>query len=267
MLDGVIFHAKIDLHDVEFVTSAPFPCPEGDHLLPLTALTDPSLPDTFHLRPPHKPLGKGDENILEGLRTLSELRDQGIIKRIGIAALALPLLLRIALLAKEAGIAIDIIQTYAQSTILNPLLAPYIPHYREAGVKKVTNAAPLAMGILTSSGGPDWHPARNLASFAATREAVELCKEKGSSIENVALDFGLRKMSDGEGGTVPVVVGCKSIEEVKRTVRLWREINIRGVRAEEEDEKAKEVEEAVVDLFEKRGVRNFTWQSPAPGAI
>ena len=258
---------EIDLHDVEFVTSAPFPSPGGNHLDALKALKDSTSPDPFHLRQTSEPVGKGDENILEGLGALAELREQGMIKKIGIAAYPLPLLLRIALLAKNRGIKIDIVQTYAQQTVLTPLLATaYLSEFEKAGITELTNAAPLAMGILTTNGGPDWHPAKtsNDGMYDATREASRLCQERGTSIENVALDFGFRELKLSDGKNVPVVVGCKSIQEIKRTVEHWREVNVPGVRGQEEDEKARETEREVIELFEKRQVRSLTWQNPAP---
>lgn len=252
------------MHDVEYVTSFPFPTLAGNHLLALDTLSDPSLPDTWKLRGPHGSQGEGDDNVLEGLATLAELREQGKIRKIGMAAYPLPVLLRLTLLAQSKGIKIDIIQTYAQQTIINPSLSSgFLQEFEKAGVE-VTNAAPLAMGILTTSGGPDWHPARNEKDgvFEATREAAKLAEERGTRLENVALDFGFRELKMKNGKVVPVVIGCKSIEEIKRTVKGWRAVNVPGERSQEEVEQAKKVEEEITELFKRRKVTGLSWQRP-----
>jgi len=207
---------------------------------------------------------------LEGLTALSSLRAQGKVHKIGVAGYPLPVLLRLTYLAKSAGVHIDVVQTYAQQTIINPsLTAGYLAAFEDAGVEEMTNAAPLAMGILTASGGPEWHPARAQRDgiFAACQEAVQLCKERGTSIEEVSLNFGYKEVKMRKGTVLPVVIGCKSIEEIKRTIKQWREVNVLGVRSEEEAERLGKVEEEVIKLFEERGVKGVSWSSPGQGAL
>jgi D-arabinose 1-dehydrogenase len=259
-----------DLHDVEYVCAHPFPTPAGDHMSALAALTDPFHPDFFRLRPPYTPLGPGDERVLEGLRALSELRERGIVRKIGMAGYPLPVLLRLSLLARAQGITLDIVQTYAQHTILNPSLGDaYLPAFEAAGLGEITNAAPLAMGILTTAGGPEWHPARtaNDGAYEACRHASALCEQKGTKLENVALDFGLRELKMQNGTPVPVVIGCKTIDEIRRTVHHWREVNIPGERSAQEAEKAQQVEQEIAEYFDKQGVRGLSWASPSDNAL
>ena len=260
-----------DLHDVEFVNSHPCPSPGGAHIAALKAL-DPSpctdfdaFEDTFGLKPPYTPRGPGDAQILEGLSALSDLRSQGVVRKIGIAGYPLPTLLRLCLLAQKAGIKIDIVQTYAQQTIINPsLTGGYLASFAQAGVDKVTNAAPLAMGILTTAGGPEWHPTNRERgpSFEACREASALCQEKGTSIEAVSLGFGMKALSTPSGADIPVVIGCKSIQEIKRTVEQWKKVN-----EGEKSEKEKEIEQEVIEIFKRRGVLGVSWESPSPEAF
>jgi aryl-alcohol dehydrogenase-like predicted oxidoreductase len=243
------------------------PSPAGNHIRALAALSDPSAPDAFKLRPPYVSQGPGDDNILEGLRTLAELRESGKVRKIGIAGYPLPTLLRLALLARENGLTLDIVQTYAQETIVNPgLTSGYLAAFEEAGVREVTNAAPLAMGILTTSGGPEWHPARDEKDgvFEATREAAKIAEERGTTLENVALDYGFREIKMKDGRTVPVVIGCKSIYEIRRTVKGWRQVNVPGERSEDAAVKARQTEEEISALFDKRGVKGLSWASPTP---
>jgi len=201
---------------------------------------------------------------------LSELQAAGKIRKIGVAGYPLPVLLRLTYLAKSAGIHLDIVQTYAQQTIINPsLTAGYLAAFEDAGVAEVTNAAPLAMGILTSSGGPEWHPARAAGDgiFDACQEAAKLCRERGTSIEEISLNFGYKEVKMGKGNVLPVVIGCKDISEIKRSVKQWREVNVPGARSAEETEKLGKVEEEVIKLFEERGVRGISWSSPGEASL
>lgn len=126
----------------------------------------------------------------------------------------------------------------------------------------VTNASPLGMGLLTKSGGPEWHPARQTDLFEVTMDAVKMCEEEGVAVEDVATGFGYReiRLRAGEGGVVPVVVGCKNLEEVHANLKSF-------ARAKKGDQdaqgkKEREVGERIIGLMEERKVRNWSWSSP-----
>ena len=250
----------LDLHDVEFVATSAQPGIAGHHLSALPALKHErrSRPDVFHLSQPYTDLGPGDRAILDGLSTLRELQQQGKIRRIGISGYPLPVLLRIALLAKWLipMKPLDIIQTYAQQTILNNSLERgFLEAFTEtASVGQVMNAAPLAMGVLTDSGGPSWHPVRTQlgGQWEASREAASLCRERGTSLEVVASEYGFKELRQKDGKLVPVVVGCKNVHEVRRALESYRDAKggVSGVGAE------------VVKLFEDKGVRGLSWANP-----
>ena len=259
---GPFFHplkTLADLHDVESISSVL--CPAGKPLEALNDLKADSSSDPYKLRPPHRPLGAGDEQILEGLRELRALQKEGKILHIGIAAYPLPIILRIALLAKaDPSVGpLDIIQTYTHQTIQNAALeGGYLQAFDDAGVKQVMNASPLAMGLLTSVGPPEWHQAIMQKTDLApvSREASELCKQRGTTLEEIAAKFGSRKLIQPNGNRVPVVIGCKNVDEVKRAVATWRAVNVNGV-----DKKTQEDFKAVMELFESRGVKGYSYRS------
>lgn len=129
-------------------------------------------------------------------------------------------------------------------------------------MRQIVSASPLAMGLLTTSGGPDWHPAKNYPEVSdATRTAVELCKEKGMKLEDVALSFGYRPLRQPDGRRVPIVVGCKDLQEIKDTVRRWKDVNPDTQGGEGGLEK-KELEEEVKKLFAEKGVQGWSWACP-----
>jgi D-arabinose 1-dehydrogenase len=249
-----------DLHDVEFVVSSPIPTPSGHHLEALNPSS--ASASTHHLHEPYEVLGAGDSSILACLAVLREYQAQGKIRQVGISAFPLPVLLRLARVIKQTtGKPLDIIQCYAHQTLLNSALEEgYLAAFEDAGVQTIVNAAPLSMGILTTGGGPDWHPARspeNASVFDATREAVKVCDQAGATIEKVASDYGYRELrqNGGKGKVVPVVIGCKDLSEIHRTLESYGRVK-RG------EGKWEEVQKKCRDLFREKGADGWTWESP-----
>ena len=50
------------------------------------------------------------------------------------------------------------IGTYAHNTIINDSIKNDIEYFKDKNIK-IINSSPLAMGLLTDKGPPDWHPA------------------------------------------------------------------------------------------------------------
>lgn len=201
------------MHDVEFIAS--YPDPAGFHLDAL----DPAHSADYHLGFLHtdekpKSLGKGDDSILAALEVLRNYQTQGKIRKIGIAGYSLPLLLRLSLLVlHETNQPLDIIQSYSHHNLLTSTLPTFIPYFRHrAKVQHIANASPFNMGILTSRGPPDWHPASEKVKLAA-REVVNDLSES-IKIETLASRFGMRELRSGDQ-IVPVVIGAKDFQEVR----------------------------------------------------
>lgn len=251
-----------DIHDVEYRSDDPFPHPAG---FPLEALNNPDKRRQFHLDPPYTPLGPGEQSILDTFAALRELQVAGKIRRIGIAGFPLPYLLRLALLIREqTGRPVDIVQSFAHQTLLNSTLSGgYIGALEKAGVKQIVNAAPLSMGVLTTQGGPDWHPIRDVESgkyFQATRDAAKLCQERGTTLEAVASDFGYRPVHQADGRLVPVVIGCKNLEEVHRALESY-------ARVAYDKTDSRDVQGEIRQLFEKVGAADWSWANPSPDCL
>lgn len=248
-----------DIHDIEYRADDPIPSPEG---FPAQILDDPEQRKQFHLDGPFEPLGAGEQSILDTFKTLRELQQAGKIRKIGIAGFPLPFLLRMALVIREqTGQPVDILQSFAHQTLLNSALADrYLAEFEKAGVQQVVNAAPLSMGILTTQGGPDWHPIRQAGGgkyYDATREAAKLCQARGTTLEAVASDFGYRPVHQSNGRLVPVVIGCKDLAEVHRTLESYTRVAYDRVDSQV-------VQEEVRALFKEKGVAGFSWSNPSP---
>lgn len=246
----------LDLHDVEFVASKPFPAPAGFHL---DALESNSA--EWGLDDPPRSYGAGDDSILACVAALRGLQAEGKVRRFGLAGYPLPVLVRLShLILASTGRPVDIVQTYAHHTLACADLTGFLPAFAAAKVGQVVNAAPLAMGLLTTGGGPEWHPAKQVATLRdAAAEAVGVARAKGSSIEAAACGFGYREI-EYAGAPVPVVVGCTDLAQLHQTLKAYKAVN-------GGEGTTREAEEAVMRLFEERGVRHYSWQSPMPQAF
>ncbi len=150
--------------------------------------------------------GNLDQVIAEAIPALRGLQDAGLVGGIGITGYPLSALAYIA-----ARVPVDTVMSYCQYTLQNQRLAVRVPELAAAGAA-VINASPLAMGALTSRGAPSWHPAaaRVLASCA---QAAALCRERGSDIAKLALQFAV---STSRWATT--VAGIGSAPHVRRNV-------------------------------------------------
>jgi D-arabinose 1-dehydrogenase len=182
------------------------------------------------------------------MNVLRELKKEGKIKRIGFSgtyfaevltdcqahltsdasAYPLPTLLRLSLLVLHTAPfePVDIIQTYSHQNLQNTGLSAYLPEFKtRAKVGTVMNASPLNMGLLTTAGPPDWHPApKELRE--CVNEAKEMVKASGVKVmggevqravklEDLAVSFGMRGLGNGQGSAPPVVVGCGTLDQVR----------------------------------------------------
>jgi D-arabinose 1-dehydrogenase len=122
-------------------------------------------------------VGPGDLKILEAVRTLAELKQAGIVHRIGISGMFVPLstsslsksrstddyitfsagyslatLLRVSILISHEVEPLDLVMSYAQCTLQNCLFRQLAGQFvTRAKVKTLVNANPLGMGLLSDA--------------------------------------------------------------------------------------------------------------------
>lgn len=128
----------------------------------------------------------GDLNqiINETIPALRRVVEAGKARFVGVTGLPLRVFSEVA-----AQVPIDTILSYCRYSLNDTSLETLAPALHEKGVG-IISASPLAMGLLTQRGAPEWHPAPP-AIQAACREAVEWCQSKGVSIEKLAVQFAV----------------------------------------------------------------------------
>ncbi|CAN9108122.1 unnamed protein product [Alternaria alternata] len=194
--------------------------------------------------------------VLEAIKELRCLRDEGIIRYIGISGYPLDVLGDMAeLILRETGEPLDAVQSYANFTLQNQTLAGPrgILRLKNAGVDVVPNASILGMGLLRREGVPvgalgDFHPAPS-SLREAVRKASDFCDDYGERIEVIAIRFALEtwissgalcgsrgdpasgvawkheSIDDVGGSKLGVsVIGVSRAPELEKTMLVWRSI-------------------------------------------
>ena len=121
----------------------------------------------------------------ETLPALVELRNEGIVKHIGITNLNLRHFKYVIEHVPQGTV--ESVLSFCHYTLNDDSLRDYFEFFESHHIG-IINASPYSMGLLTEHGAPDWHPAPE-ALKRVTRKAIDYCKLKGVSIEQLAMSF------------------------------------------------------------------------------
>lgn len=152
--------------------------------------------------------------INETIPALVRLKDQGKVGHIGITGLPLAKL-RYVVENVPPG-TIESILSFCHYCLNDDALLDYIPFFKENNVGIIT-ASPLAMGLLTSRGTPEWHPAsEKLKKLCA--EAAAYCSAKSYPIEQLAIKFSVSNPD-----ICTTLVSTTSAANIKQNIK-WPEL-------------------------------------------
>ncbi|MEW9519750.1 aldo/keto reductase [Streptomyces tubercidicus] len=128
--------------------------------------------------------GSPEQILGDVLPLLKQLRDEGKTRAIGVSGLLLE-----PLGAAVEQAAVDVVQTYCRYGLHDQSLVGPATGWRARGVATILGS-PVAMGLLTQAGAPDWHPAHP-ALRAAARTAAALCAGQGTDLASLAMRYAL----------------------------------------------------------------------------
>ena len=123
--------------------------------------------------------------VEETLPALVKLREEGVVKHVGITDLQ-PENLKWVIEHVPAG-TIESVLCFCHYSLNDEMILDYLDFF-EANNIGVVNASPVSMGLLTKRGAPAWHPAPEPLKEAC-RRATEHCAEKGYDIEKLAVQY------------------------------------------------------------------------------
>lgn len=125
--------------------------------------------------------------VNETLPALVELKEKGIVGHVGITDLQLENLKWVIDYSPEGTI--ESVLNFCHYCLNDNKLADFLDYFEERGIG-VINASPLAMGLLSERGVPEWHPAPK-PLIEACQKAMLHCKEKNYPIEKLAIQFAV----------------------------------------------------------------------------
>ncbi|MDR2145913.1 MAG: aldo/keto reductase [Tannerella sp.] len=146
----------------------------------------------------------------ETLPALTELRDKGVVKHVGITNLNLRHFKYV--IDRVPVGTVESILSFCHYTLNDNALSDYLDYFESKEIG-VINASPYSMGLLTERGVPGWHPAPEALKRLA-RKAVEYCQSKGKSIEQLAVAFSVHNPR-----IATTLFSTTSPENVLKTVR------------------------------------------------
>lgn len=235
--------------------------------------------------------------VLGAVRELRRLRDEGVVRYVGISGFPVATLcdLAAAVLA-QTGEPLDAVLSYGHFTIQNTTLGTSaVRRFAAAGVDVVLNASMLGMGLLTTrgaDGGPmaAWHPSPE-GLRRAVRALVAEARGAGEKLEKVAIRWALDNWArEGAvlGGTAPAglpaparvgvsVMGVANVAELDETFRVFRSV-VEGLNPKPRSPATAAAHEwslarraAVQALVERMWAvlgpewKDYSWRSPGPG--
>lgn len=123
----------------------------------------------------------------ETLPALVELREKGLVSHIGITDLQ-PENIQWVIEHSEPG-TVESVLCFCHYCLNDDLLTKYFDYFEQRGIG-IINASPLSMGLLSSRGVPDWHPAEKSLVDACAR-AAEYCRSIDYPIEKLAVQYSI----------------------------------------------------------------------------
>ncbi|NEA68997.1 aldo/keto reductase [Streptomyces sp. SID12488] len=128
----------------------------------------------------------GDPEEITGtvLPLLARLKEEGKARAVGVSGLPLPVL--------DGAVAtggVDVVLSYCRYGLHDTALEKPAVRWAEDGVTTLLGS-PVAMGLLTQTGPPSWHPG-SLELRAAASRAAALCAREGTDLALLALQFAL----------------------------------------------------------------------------
>ncbi|MDR1005053.1 MAG: aldo/keto reductase [Prevotellaceae bacterium] len=123
----------------------------------------------------------------ETLPALHALKEQGIVKHVGITDLQLENLQWV--IEHAAPNTVESVLSFCHYCLCDEKLNDYLDFF-EAHNVGIINASPLSMGLLSMRGIPDWHPAPK-PLIEACRQATAYCAARRYPIEKLAIQYAV----------------------------------------------------------------------------
>lgn len=226
------------------------------------------------------------QEVLGAVVELRRLRDEGVIRYVGISGYPVDTLASLAeMILRETGEPLDAVMSYGNYSVQNARLGAQtvLDRFRNAQVECLLNASILGMGLLTTRGidhSPmaSWHPApRELRQVC--NSLADIAQQEGERLEEVAIrwaienwarlasEFGTRLNPTSNTRIGVSVMGVSSVDELEETFAQWSSVvgladDTKGSHAQRREK----IERIVSDkMWPSLGSwRDYAWESGRP---
>ncbi|KAK2589441.1 hypothetical protein QQS21_012883, partial [Conoideocrella luteorostrata] len=233
--------------------------------------------------------------VLEAVKEMRRMRDQGLIRYVGISGYPIEVLISLAeMVLEQTGEPLDAVMSYSHFCIQNSQLGreDILERLRRAGVECVLNASMLGMGLITTRGadnGPmgSWHPAPPRLREAC-HDLAEIARRSGDHLENIAIRWALENwarvgapfgsvahpqglLSNARVGETGLpnrigvsVMGVSTVEELEETWALWKSVLGLASRSDDNEARTRDRIERIVteQMWPQLGAwKDYAWES------
>jgi L-galactose dehydrogenase len=158
----------------------------------------------------------GDHEVIlkETIPTLLRLKEQGLVRHLGITGL--PLKIFPSIIDRVPAGTLEAMLSFCHYALNDTSLEPLLPYFKKKGVG-VINASCTGMGLLSARGAPAWHPGSQ-AIKDGCRKAVEFCQGRGVDIVKVAVQF-----AGAQPDIATTLIGTASPENLRDNLAYFNE--------------------------------------------
>lgn len=163
------------------------------------------------------------EQALAALEELAKLKQEGLVRHIGVSGYPVQHLLAVAQeAARRLAIgALDAVLTYSNGCLQNTRAFAMADDFFACGVQRLMNGSIISMSLLRSGPTHEFHPAPKQLREAVDREAASL-KEKGIELAELATRFALDKWLTDDRRSI--VIGVSSVAELKSAIAQYESV-------------------------------------------
>lgn len=195
-----------------------------------------------------------ETQVYEALAELKALKEEGLVKNIGVSGYPVELLYEVAVQCQRGSIGpLDAILSYSNGCIQNTILFEYYDKFVEAGVRKLMNGLILSMSLLRLGITHAFHPAPQALKDSVHEVSQWLLKQHNVELADLATRFALKQWLYREGKREErnaIVIGVSNLDELHAAIANYKEVNER-----DDDELVSEVQKRLGPHL------NETWAS------
>lgn len=165
---------------------------------------------------------KTENESIEAIKMLFDLKSKGLIKYIGISGYPVDYIYRLSILIKEKfSKPLDLIMSYSNMCLQNTLLLNYYKDFiSKSKIKLVNNASILSMSLLRYQETRNFHPGNENLKLKCNELANILKNDYNTDLAELATRFAIREWIDKSGKTV---LGVSNVSEL---ISAWNQYNL-----------------------------------------